>query len=108
MRDLQIPHIPADLLDHLVMDTCELERLAERLIQSLDSAELKAVPRGRLAVQLMDLLSRMDDASCALNRVAGHQFKSVASALAADRADSQRSVTRVREPTSGPHARRRP
>ena len=84
MRELQIPHLSVDLLDRLILDTCELEDLAERLIQSLDLAGLDAVPRGPVAVQLMDLLYRLKQASGVLHSVSGHQIKSMAFALSND------------------------
>lgn len=84
MSKFQIPHLPIDLLDHLVLDIYELEDLAERLVRSLQSADLEAIPRGPMAVQLMDALSRMKDAGDALHRMSGHQIKKVAVALSSD------------------------
>lgn len=84
MRAYQIPQLPTDLLDRLVLDICELENLAERLIQSLHSANLASVPRGSMAVQLLDLLSRVEGASGALQQEAGDHVKTVASALSSD------------------------
>jgi len=73
--------IPADLLDHLVLDICELERLTERMTASLGSADLETMPNGPLAVQLMDLLFRMEEASGVLHRIARDQIKCAAFAL---------------------------
>lgn len=97
MRDLQIRHIPADLLDHLVLDTCELESLVERLIRSLESADLEAFPRGPTVVQLLDVLSRMKEASGTLHRTAHDRIRSVASALSADRVVDGKPVRQSRD-----------
>jgi len=84
MRESRDPHMPPDLLDHLVLDICELEVLAERLIQSLNAANLEAIPRGPTAVQLLDLLSRMEETSGTLHRAVHARIKSVVVALASD------------------------
>lgn len=81
MREIKSSHIPADLLDHLVLDICELERLTERMTASLGSADLETMPNGPLAVHLMDLLFRMEEVSGVLHRGARHRIKRVAFAL---------------------------
>lgn len=78
MREFDSSHIPADLLDHLVLDISELERLRERMIASLGSADLETMPNGPLAVHLMDLLFRMEEASDVLHRIARNRIKHVA------------------------------
>ena len=67
MPEIESPHIPPDLLDHLVLDICEFERLTERMTASLGSADLEAIPSRPLAVHLMDLLFRMEEASGVLH-----------------------------------------
>lgn len=77
-------HIPADLLDHLVLDISELERLRERMNESLGSTDLESMPNGQIAVHLMDLLFRMEEASSVLHQIARHRIKHVAFALSSD------------------------
>ena len=81
MCDIESSDIPANLLDHLVLDIYELERLTERMIASLGSADLETMPNGPLAVQLMDLLFRMEEGSGRLHRIARDQIKCAAFAL---------------------------
>jgi len=113
MREIESSHIPADLLDHLVLDICELERLRERMTASLGSADLETMPKGPLAVHLMDLLFRMEDVSSVLHRTARHRIKRVAYALSSDpvwerRPDRQRGdrslvgVVERQGPATGP------
>ena len=84
MRRFDSSHIPADLLDQLVLDICELERLKERVDTSLKSAEFEAIPNGPLAVHLMDLLFRMEEVSGVLHGIARHRIKRVVFALSSD------------------------
>jgi len=90
MRDFPITCLSTDLLDHLVLDTHELEDLAERLVPLLQSADLEGMPKGRVAVQLMDLLFRLKEVSGALQCASGHQIRRVADALSSDPVDEHR------------------
>ncbi len=90
MREFPATCLSTDLLDHLVLDTRELEDLAERLVPLLQSADLEETPRGRVAVQLMDLLLRLKEASSALQRVSSHQVRRVADALSSDPIDDHK------------------
>lgn len=84
MHELHDPYRTTDLLDRLVLDICELEGLTKSLAESIAPADLLAIPRGRTAVQLMDALLRIREASGELHRLSGHQIKRVASALSSD------------------------
>ena len=90
MREFSITFHSTDLLDRLVLDTRELEDLAERLVPLLQSADLERTPKGRVAVQLMDLLFRLKEASGALQCVSGHQIKRVADALSSNPVDDHK------------------
>jgi len=98
MPELQTPHSPNDLLDHLVLDTCELDRLTERLIQSLTSADLVSFPKGAVTVHIMDLLFRIKDSGDALQRVSANRIKRIADARLSDASGNQKQIrpTRVR------------
>ena len=67
----------------LVLDSVELERLTQGLTRSLDASDLADLPRGRIAVQLLEVLARLAEAGDVLHRAAIDQLKSVAAALAA-------------------------
>lgn len=84
MQETHDPNLPADLLDRLVMDGIELERLTQSLIQSLDASDFADLPRGRIAVQLMEVLAHLAEAGDVLHRAAVDQLKTVAAALAFD------------------------
>lgn len=90
MREFPITRLSTDLLDRLVLDTRELEDLAERLAPLLQSADLETIPMGRTAVQLMDLLFRLKEASGALQCASGHQIRRVADALSSDHIDAHK------------------
>ncbi len=113
MRNFENSHIPADLLDHLVLDICELERLRERMTASLGSAGLETMPNGPLAVHLMDLLFRMEEASGELHRIARNRIKHVAFALSSGpthdhQADRQRGDRSLVGAVEGQEAMTRP
>lgn len=97
MHEVPITCLSTDVLDHLVLDTRELEDLAERLVPLLQSADLEGVPKGRVAVQLMDLLFRLKEASGALQRVSGHQIRRVADALSFDPIDDHKPDRQPRD-----------
>lgn len=84
MQEIKELPFPTDLLDRLVLDSIELERLTEKLIRLLEASDFADIPRGRVAVQLMGVLARLAEAGDVLHRAAVDQLKSVATALASD------------------------
>ena len=54
MSDPRPQELPADWLDHIVLDMAELETLAERISRSLGAIRPTEAPKGALSVQLMD------------------------------------------------------
>lgn len=85
MQESHGPNLTADLLDRLVLDSVELERLTQGLIRSLDASDPVDLPRGRIAIQLLEVLARLAEAGDVLHRAAVDQMKSVAAALAASK-----------------------
>ena len=110
MQEINGPDFPADLLDRLVMDSVELERLTQRLIQMLDASDLVDMPKGRIAVQLLEVLVRLAEAGDVLHQAAVDQMKSVAAAVASDLLD-ERAAFHQDDPSacrsSRPRTRRR-
>jgi len=92
MPELQTPRSPTDLLDHLVLDTCELDRLTERLIQSLTSADLESVPKGAVTVQIMDLLHRIKSAGGTLHYFSANRIKRIADARPSEASGDQEPI----------------
>ena len=107
MREFQIPYLPADMLDHLVLDTCELEDLAERVVQPLNAADLESIPKGAVARQLISILSRINNVSSMLHSLTDDRIRNIVSALEADRPGDHKSVILVQQPTTKPLVRRR-
>ena len=82
MSDPRPPELPADWLDHLVLDMAELEVLAARLEQSLGAIRPTGVPDGPLSVQILDVLTRVSDTTGALHKLAKGRLMSLATTLA--------------------------
>ena len=99
MQESHGPNLTADLLDRLVLDSVELERLTQGLIRSLDASDPVDLPRGRIAIQLLEVLARLAEAGDVLHRAAVDQMKSVAAALASDPLD-ERAAFRQDGPTA--------
>jgi hypothetical protein len=83
MSDPQPQELPADWLDHLVLDMAELEALAARLEQSLDAVRSADAPQGSLSVQILDVLVRVSETAKALHDLAKGRLMSLATTMAA-------------------------
>lgn len=102
--------LPADWLDHLVLDMTELEALAARLERSIGAIRPTEVSEDPLSVQILDVLTRVSDTTGALHQLAKGRLMSVATAMAAasatdepaaslDRPSDRSNILRV-DPTS--------
>ncbi len=98
MSDPWLQELPAEWLDHLVLDMAELETLAERLEQSLGAIKPTDAPKGALSVQLMDLLVRVSETTEALHDLARGRLKSLATAMAAAFDDDEPAALLDRPP----------
>lgn len=83
MSDPRPQELPAEWLDHLVLDMAELEALAERLEQSLGAIRPAGAPKGALSVQILDVLVRVSETAGALHGIASGRLRSLAAAMAA-------------------------
>jgi hypothetical protein len=72
--------LPADWLDHLVLDMVELEVLAARLERSIGAIRPTEVSGDPLSVQILDVLTRVSDTTGALHQLAKGRLMSVATA----------------------------
>lgn len=77
------PDAQAGKQDELILDICELELLAQRIDESLQSVDPQALPLDLTAQRLMILLSRADQASFIIQETIGRQFVAVTNWLAA-------------------------
>ena len=89
MSDPWLQQLPADWLDHLVLDVAELETLAESLERSLGAIRSADAPKGALSVQLMDVLIRVSETTGALHVLARERLKGLATAMAAASDDDE-------------------
>ena len=80
MSDTRPQELPADWLDHLVLDMTELEALTARLEQSLDAVRSADAPEGSLSLQILDVLVRVSETAGALHGMASGRLRSLAAA----------------------------
>ncbi len=78
MSDPWLQELPAEWLDHLVLDMTELEALAARLEQSLGAIRSTEVREGPLSVQILDVLARVSDTTGTLHELAKGRLMSLA------------------------------
>jgi hypothetical protein len=83
MSDPRAPELPADWLDHLVLDMAELEALAARLEQSFGALGPAETPEGSTSVQILDVLVRVSETAGALQELAKGRLMSLATTMAA-------------------------
>ncbi len=82
IADFLSPNAQAGKQDELILDICELERLVQRINESLQSVDPQALPPDLTAQRLMVLLSRADHASFIIQETIGRQFVAVTNWLA--------------------------
>ena len=82
MPDPRPPDLPADWLDHLVLDMAELDVLAARIERAIGTIRPTEVPEGPLSLQILDVLTRVSDTSGALHELAMGRLMSLATTLA--------------------------
>ena len=83
MSDSRPQELPADWLDHLVLDMTELETLAARLEQSLGAVRPTEAPNGPLSPQILKVLVRVSETAGALHELAKARLMSLAATMAA-------------------------
>ena len=83
MSDPRPQELPADWLDHLVLDMAELEALAARLEQSFGVLGPATAFRDSISPQILDVLVRVSETTGALHDMARGRLRSFATAMAA-------------------------
>ena len=113
MSDPRPQELPADWLDHLVLDMTELEALATRLEQSLGAIGPTGAAKGALSVQILDVLVRLSETAGALHGMASWRLMSLATTMAAESGNDEpaasldRPSDRSTNPEGDPMLRRR-
>jgi len=102
MSDPWLEELPAEWLDHLVLDMAELEMLAARLERSIGAIRPTEVPDGPLSVQILDVLTRVSDTTGALHKLAKGRLMSLATTMAtASDSEEPAALPRIRTTASG-------
>ena len=76
------PFSAADTLDRLVLDVIELERLAGEIAGALEGIGPGACPNPRIAMQLLELLYRAQEAGAMIDMATGRRVSTLIATLA--------------------------
>ena len=82
MPDFPRPSIAADVLDRLVLNVIELERLACDIADVLERIDPGACPNPRIATQLLEVLYRAQEAGVMIDTTAGRRVSTLITSLA--------------------------
>jgi hypothetical protein len=76
------PSVAADALDRLVLDVIELESLAGEIISIIEEVDPGVCPNPRIAMQLLELLYRAQEAGATIDMAAGRRVSTLIATLA--------------------------
>ena len=82
MPDCPGSSIAADALDRLVLDVIELERLAGAIISTIEEIDPGVCPNPPVAIQLLELLYRAQEAGVTIDMAAGRRVSTLIATLA--------------------------
>ncbi|NJO38611.1 MAG: hypothetical protein HC871_14635 [Rhizobiales bacterium] len=82
MPDCPRSSVAADALDRLVLDVIELERLAGDIAAALEGIGPGVSPNTRIAMQLLELLYRAQEAGATIDMAAGRRVSTLIATLA--------------------------